>query len=352
MPPIRALVADDSATVRARIVDALSQSPEFDVVAVAGDGQEAIELCAVHRPDVITLDMMMPRMNGLEATEHIMAYFPTPIVIVSASTNRGELFRTYEALAAGALDVIEKPKGTEAAGVWDRQLLDTLRLAAKIRVITHPKARLRRPDAPAGPVATAPADTRRGPRHVIAIGASTGGPAAVVDLLHVVPRHYPFPILLVLHLSAPFASALAEWLGRESQLPVRTARDGDPLPEHGVVLAPADQHLVLDGARLRLTMDTPRHSCRPSVDVLFESVARQTGPRSVGVLLTGMGRDGAEGLLAIRRAGGITIAQDEDSSAVYGMPREAAAIGAAQHVMSPAAAGAFVASLATSTAER
>jgi two-component system, chemotaxis family, protein-glutamate methylesterase/glutaminase len=199
---------------------------------------------------------------------------------------------------------------------------------------------------------TAPADTRRRPRHVIAIGASTGGPAAVVDLLRVVPRHYPYPILLVLHLSAPFASALAEWLGRESQLPVRTARDGEPLPEHGVVLAPADQHLVLEGARLRLTTDTPRHSCRPSVDVLFESVARQTGARGVGVLLTGMGRDGAEGLLAIRRAGGVTIAQDEDSSVVYGMPREAAAIGAAQHVMSPAAAGAFVASLATSTAGR
>jgi two-component system, chemotaxis family, protein-glutamate methylesterase/glutaminase len=349
MRRVRVLVADDSVTVRARIVAALERAPDMEVVGEAADGREAIELCLARRPDVITLDMMMPAMTGLQATEYIMAYAPTPIVIVSASTNRGELFRTYDALAAGAIDVIEKPRPNESPEAWDEMLAATVRMASRIRVITHPKGRLRRLSAMPGEPGAAAVDgaallpwTDR----VVAIGASTGGPAAVVELLGALPADYPHAILLVLHLSAVFASAFAEWLGRESPVPVQAARDGQPLPPSGVVLAPADRHMVVDGPRIKLTDDPPRHSCRPSVDVLFASVAREIGARAVGVLLTGMGKDGAEGLLAMRQAGATTIAQDQASSAVYGMPREAVAIGAAEYILPPRDAGMFLRRLA------
>lgn len=354
MQRIRVVVADDSATVRARIVNALSAAPDIEVVGEASDGEQAIALCRARRPDVVTLDMMMPVKNGLEATEHIMAFLPTPIVIVSASTNRGDLFRTYDALAAGALEVIEKPTASVAPEVWDRTLVETVRIASRVRVITHPRARLR----PAGRGTAAALDGAAGQpaateiRRIVGIGASTGGPAAVVQLLHELPADYPFPILVVLHMSAPFATALAAWFARESRLPVRGARDGEPLPEAGVILAPAEHHLVLDGQRLRLTQAPPRHSCRPSVDVLFESMARSAGPAAIGVLLTGMGRDGAEGLLGIRRRGGTTIAQDEASCVVFGMPGEAIARGAAELVMAPHAAGAFLRELALRAAPR
>ncbi|MGE3521061.1 MAG: chemotaxis protein CheB, partial [Vicinamibacterales bacterium] len=312
----------------------------------------AIELCLSQRPDVITLDMMMPGTNGLEATEYIMAYAPTPIVIVSASTNRGDLFRTYDALAAGAIEVIEKPQADEPFERWDELLTDTVRLASRIRVITHPRGRLRRTDENGASRSTpAPAEPVSDGRRVVAIGASTGGPAAVIELLGALPPDYPYPILLVMHVSAPFASALADWLARQSPLPVQAARDRQPLPDRGVVLAPADLHLVLDGSTLRLSDAPPRHSCRPSVDALFESVARHAGARAAAVLLTGMGRDGAEGLLAIRRAGGTTIAQDETSSVIYGMPREAVALGAAEHVLPPHAAGMLLRKLAPAPKE-
>jgi two-component system chemotaxis response regulator CheB len=349
MRRVRVLVADDSATVRARIIAALERAPDMEVVGEAADGREAIELCLSRRPDVITLDMMMPAMTGLQATEYIMAYAPTPIVIVSASTNRGGLFRTYDALAAGAIEVIEKPRPDESPEAWDDMLAATVRMASRIRVITHPKGRLRRlkaglPEPGAPTVASSsPVPSRE---RVVAIGASTGGPAAVVELLGALPPDYPHVILLVLHLSAVFSSAFAEWLARESPLSVYPAGDGEPLPRTGVVLAPADQHMVLAGSRIRLTDDPPRHSCRPSVDLLFASVATEIGTRAVGVLLTGMGKDGAEGLLAIRRAGGSTIAQDQASSAVYGMPREAVALGAAEHILSPREAGMFLRRLA------
>lgn len=337
MNRIRVLVADDSVTVRKRIVEALSAQPDFEVVAEAGDGREAIEACQRLRPDAITLDMMMPVITGLAATEFIMAYCPTPILIVSSSFNRGELFRTYDALAAGALDVLEKPRGDEVEGDWETRLASALRLISRIKVITHPRGRLTHPAASirfpstAAPVTPGPT----GPEFV-AIGASTGGPGAMVDILRALPPQFPLPILVVIHISRLFGDGFAEWLNGVSPFRVAFARDGEPLPLPGacrVVLAPPDQHLLVRDRRLRLTHDPERHSCRPSVDTLFESVARELGPRAVGCLLTGMGRDGATGLLAMRQAGSTTIAQDETSCVVFGMPREAIRLGAASQVL-------------------
>lgn len=333
MPRSRVLVVEDSPTVRGYLVDVLGADPDLEVVGEAGDGRTAIELCRQLKPDVITLDMMLPVLSGLAATEVIMAYTPTPIVIVSASTNRGELFKTYEALAAGAIDVLDKPLGDARDEAWERRLVDTVKLASRVKVITHLRGRLRRPEAaPSRP----PPEAAPGSRTLVAIGASTGGPGAVKDVLGALPPEFRLPILLVIHIGRPFAPAFAEWLDGVSPIRVAYARDGDPLPAPGrcqVVMAPPDRHLVVQQGRLRLTDGPERHSCRPSVDVLFESLASDLGPRVAACLLTGMGRDGAAGLLAIRQAGGATLAESEATAVVYGMPGEAVRLGAAQRVL-------------------
>ncbi|MBI2921857.1 MAG: response regulator, partial [Planctomycetes bacterium] len=307
----------------------------FQVVGEAGDGAAAIELCRKLHPDVVTMDMMLPVMTGMAATEYIMAYCPTPILIVSASTNRGEVFRTYDALAAGAVDVLEKPTGREAEGEWETRFRGALRMVSRIRVITHPRARIaeRRGALAAPPRATGAAG---GPCRAIAIGASTGGTAAVLSIVRGLPPDFPLPILLVIHIGQAFAASLAEWLDGLSPLRVSTAEDGEPVPSPGrgrIVMPPADRHLEVREGRLRITAAPERHSCRPSVDVLFETAAASLGSGLAACLLTGMGRDGAQGLLAVRRAGGQTIAQDEESCVVFGMPREAIELGAAERVL-------------------
>lgn len=328
--PIRVLVVEDSLTVRQHIIETIQSDPTFTVVGQARDGQTAIELCDKLRPDVVTMDMVLPIMTGLAATEHIMAYFPTPILIVSASTNRGDLFRTYEALAAGAVDVLEKPLGTQVDDAWRHDLLKTLRVVSKIRVITHIRGRHEAPES----MRPQPAATGSSDPGVVAIGVSTGGPSALLTILRELPADFPLPILVVQHIAEAFACALAEWLDSQVPLEVRYAVDGERLPRSGrVLLAPPDRHLEVVGGRVSLSQAPERHSCRPSVDVLFESVAREYGARAVGCLLTGMGKDGARGLLAIKQSGGFALAQDRESSVVYGMPGEAVKLGAAHRVL-------------------
>lgn len=338
MKKIRVLVVEDSLTVRKYLVECLHADSELEVIAEAEDGKQAIELCERLRPDVVTLDMMLPVMTGLSATEYIMAYCPTPIVIVSASTNRGELFRTYDALAAGALEVIEKPLDATSNAEWERKLISTVKLAARVKVITHLRARMKRPHKSLNAAVSAPGRPRStaSPYRCVAMGVSTGGPQALAAILAALPSDFPLPILLVMHISSAFGGAFADWLSDQTSIPVTLAANDQPLPPHGipqVVLAPPDRHLVVRGDRLGLTSQPEVHSCRPSVDVLFESVAREVGSRAIGALLTGMGRDGAHGLLALRNAGAMTLAQDEATSIVYGMPREAVLLRAAKRVL-------------------
>lgn len=356
MSKIRVVVTDDSLTVRKHLVEVLSADPEFLVVGEASNGQEAVELCERLHPDVITMDMAMPAMDGLAATEFIMGHCPTPILIVSASVNRGEVLRTFDAMAAGAVDVLDKPSAS-SVHTWDKEFLDKLRLVSRIKPITHPRALLRSRGAscpalgrqfseapsPAGGRNSADAATellahRSGhlATEVIAIGASTGGPAALAHILSQIPVNFPLPILLVIHLVKEFAPGFVRWLDRESRLRVRYALEVEPLPRPGegeVIMAPPGRHLVVTNECLQLTTSPERNSCRPSVDILFESVARVYGSRAAACLLTGMGADGATGLLAVRRSGGFTIAQDESSSVVFGMPREAIERGAAEIVL-------------------
>ena len=346
MARIKVVIAEDSLTVRKRLVEIVTSDPELELVGEAADGKEAIELVRRHRPDVLSMDMMMPLMTGLAATEYIMAHFPTPILVVSASVNRGELFRTYDALAAGAVDVIEKFTGAEEPGGWERDYLITLKLVSRIRVITHPRGRLT-PIPPAAVPATAgtvPAFKAAQKYSVAAIGASTGGPGAILDVLNGLPDSFSLPILFVLHISEPFGTAFADWLDGQTARRVSYAKEGELVSAAAgkVLMAPPGQHLAVRDGRLRLTLEAERHSCRPSVDVLFESLARDYGPAGCAALLTGMGRDGAEGLLKIRQAGGLTVAQDEASSVIYGMPREAALLGAATHILALSEIGPFL----------
>jgi two-component system chemotaxis response regulator CheB len=344
MKKLRVLVVDDSLTIRRRFCEILSADPEIDVIGEAEDGKRAIELCEQLRPDVMTLDMVMPVMSGLTATEYIMAYAPIPILIVSASTNRGELFKTYDALAAGAIDVLEKPTVDNVDTGWEQRFVAAVKLIARIKVITHVRARLSGTERTVAAVAGQSAMSPTSKRHdqpqgrnyrVVAIGASTGGPAAIVQVLKALPPGLRVPVFFVLHIDEPFAAAFAEWLDHQTPHRVAYARDRDPLESlrGQVIMAPPGRHLTIGGGRVHLNTDPPRHSCRPSVDVLFESLAADRGAEVVACLLTGMGRDGAAGLLAIRRAGGFTLAQDESTSVIYGMPREAVMLDAAQMVL-------------------
>ncbi len=341
MTRLRILVVEDSLTVRMHLCELLAADPACELVGQAEDGKQAIELCQALRPDVISLDMMMPVMSGLAATEYIMAYCPTPILVVSSSINRGELFRTYEALAAGALDVIEKPRPEQQG--WDGHYLAMLKLVARIKVVTHLRGRRVAP-IPSGELTAALAPARR--LRLVALGASTGGPRALVDVLGALPANFPLPLLVVIHIAEPFGSAFADWLNDHCALDVRLGYDGQPLPARGVVVAPPDLHLQLRGRTLVCQRGPAHLSCRPSVDVLFDSVAQECGAAAVAVLLTGMGQDGARGMLALRAAGALTIAQDESSCVVYGMPREAAMLGAAQRILPLAEIGPALAALA------
>jgi two-component system chemotaxis response regulator CheB len=328
---LRVLIVDDSLTVRRRLADALAFDTSCEVVGEAADGQQAFEQCQRLRPDVVTMDLVMPRVDGLRATELIMAHCPTPIVVLSAAENRTEGLRTMDALAAGAVDAVDKPSGILDAK-WMTMLMARVRTAARVRVITHVRARLR-PDEPHPPPRVS---TPQIPPRLLVMGASTGGPAAVRHILRSLPGDFPLPVLLVLHITEHFDTAMAEWLEAQSGLSVRNAVEGELLSMPGrlnVRMAPGNRHLVVRGGRLRLVDGPERHSCRPSVDELFESVARELGAAAIGCLLTGMGRDGAEGLAALRRTGAATVVEDESTCVVFGMPREAIRLGAAQHVV-------------------
>jgi two-component system chemotaxis response regulator CheB len=348
---IRVLVVEDSPTMRHHLREALAEDPELQVAGEAVTGEQAVEMTGRLRPDVITMDMMLPGISGLEATEHIMAEHPTPILVVS-SADRQELFSTYNALAAGAVDVMEKPRGDDSDADWSPRLRRTLRMVSRIRVITHPRAKLdgraraATPPVPPPATATAPAANALS---VVAVGASTGGPAALTELLRELPPNFRTPVLCVQHIAASeqFAVAFSDWLAGQTRRNVRYATDGLPVRTLSgqVLLAPPDRHLYVRDHVLRLSDGPQRHSCRPSVDVLFESVAVEYGGLAAGCLLTGMGRDGAAGLLQMRSRGAVTFAQDEQSCTVYGMPREAAMIGAAVHVLRPSRIAARLAGL-------
>jgi two-component system chemotaxis response regulator CheB len=321
----------------------LTSDPAIQVVGVAKNGAEALEVAAQLRPDVITMDIHMPIMDGFEATRRIMETVPTPIVIVSGSSGASEVASTFRAMEAGALAVVRRPPGMnhEAFEAGSKELLQTVKLMSEIKVVR--RTARERAFAPL-PVAQAPrADARI---QVIAIGSSTGGPPVLQKVLSGLPRNLPVPVLIVQHIASGFVQGFAEWLSGAAHFPVHIASHSEvPLSGHGYV-PPDDLHMgVASGPRIVLSNHPPENGLRPSVAYLFRSVAQVLGPSAVGVLLTGMGRDGADELKAMKDKGAITIAQDEESSVVHGMPGEAIKLGAATHVLPPEGIAAMLAAL-------
>ena len=329
---VRVLVAEDSPVTREYLVYLLDQDPALQVAGTARDGMEAVEQAEVLRPDVILMDVHMPRLNGFEATRLIMERVPTPIVIVSASYSRDEEALTFEALRAGALSVVEKPVGPDRPGQEEsaRKLVETLRLMAEVKVVRRWSRRPRPPQP-----AVSPAPTGRRVR-IVAIGASTGGPAALSEILEQLPGDLAAPILVVQHIATGFTPGLVEWLAQGTRLAVKLAEDQVMVHPGTVYVAPEGKQMGITSAgRIHLETESGGNGFRPSASHLLEAVTEAYGRHALGVLLTGMGRDGAKALLQLREAGGITIAQDEATSVVFGMPGEAIRLGAAQYILSP-----------------
>lgn len=333
---IKVLVVDDSAVARDFLVHLIDGAPDMEVVGTAIDGCEAISATQRLHPDVISMDIVMPRMGGPEAIEQIMQTMPTPIVVVTGNTITEEVRATFESLDSGALAIVPRPFGLGCSNHAEssEQLLRTLRLMSEIRVIRRLPRRAPRPQLSPNAAGVLPPRTFRG----VAIGASTGGPSALKAIIGELPEAFPVPVLVAQHIAPGFVEGFAGWLADSSRLRVRLGVAGEKAVAGTVYVAPDGAHFGLGrDERIVLTPpgDRPAGGVCPSVDRLFASVALAYGPQAIGVLLTGMGRDGAQGLLAMKRAGGATIAQDRESSVVYGMPAEAVALGAADLVLPP-----------------
>jgi len=324
---IRVLVVDDSMICREMLTELLQRQGDIQVVGRARNGKEAIELSRKLQPELITMDIQMPGMDGFTAIEEILALQPVPILVVTSSPVHHGEDRSFRALAAGALDLVRKP---ELEGPLAEQLRQKVRTLAGVRVVR----RIRRRSDAFSPVAAG----REKERSIVAIAASTGGPRVLLELLGDVSCHHPCSFLLTQHIPEGFCAGFAEWLNEELALDVSLARDGEGLRPGRLLVAPTGFHLSLRAGKVvRLSDDPPDDNHRPSASYMFRSLAASHGPQTVGIVLTGMGRDGALGLLELRRAGGLCIAQDEASSLVFGMPRAAVELQAAERVMDIAA---------------
>jgi two-component system, chemotaxis family, protein-glutamate methylesterase/glutaminase len=346
--PIRILIVDDSALTRRLLRALFAADPAIEIVGEAGDGQAAMDRVAELRPDLVLLDVRMPVMDGVETTRQIMAYYPTPILVLTASLSNYDVDITFQMLGAGALDVMEKPRMDDAAALDAARvaLLRKVKLLARVKVVTHLRGRRKkhaasgRQNAEAAPNPTRASDHSACSRFysalpVVVIGASTGGPKVIQQILSGLPADFPAALLIVQHIAAGFSAGLVEWLAAAAPVPVHLAREGTQLAP-GVALVAPDRYdlLVLPDGTLHLSVQ-PLLLQHPSVDIAMQSVAERFGPATIGVLLTGMGRDGVAGMRAIRRAGGYTIAQDAASCAIYGMPRAAVEAGVVAAIVPP-----------------
>lgn len=327
MKKISVLVVEDSPTVRLLLEEIIKSDPRLEVLASCSSAEDALALIPQRRPDVISMDILLPGMNGLDAIRHILAEHPVPIVVVSSTTSSAETRHAIEALHAGALAVLPKPEGPCAPDFakLSRRIADQLAAMSQVRVIRRMRPRVSR--NPVAPGQTAGMGDIPGLR-AIGIAASTGGPVALVDLLGSLPGDFPLPILLVQHIAPGFGESFAEWLNSVLQVKVRYPADNEPLQAGHVYLAPDRRHMAVRGDRISLLDTPPVGVHRPSANVLFESLAVSYGSAAAGIILTGMGRDGAQGLLAMKQAGAWTCGQDEDTCAVFGMPQAARDLGA------------------------
>jgi two-component system chemotaxis response regulator CheB len=337
---IKVLITEDSQVVRKYLRNLLSKDPEIEVVGIARDGQEAVQMVYEHKPDVVSMDIHMPRMDGLEATRKIMETQPVPIVICSASWDPEEVEKTFRVMEAGAVAAVAKPvgMGSNSSQQAIRELVQTVKTMARVKVIRR-WARKR-------PLSAAPPSDKSAPEEdaipasspfdIVGVGTSTGGPMALKRLFGLLRRPFPCPIVVVQHIADGFLQGLGEWLTDTTGFPVKIAADGDKMAADRAYLAPNGFQMEADRYfRVKLIPGDSETEMCPSVSHLFRNLADTFGKKCAGVLLTGMGKDGALELKYLKDRGGTTFAQDKESSIVHGMPGEAIRLGATDYVMNP-----------------
>ncbi len=331
---IRILVVDDSSVVRELLTFLLNSDPELEVIRAVSNGYEALDAIEELRPDVVTMDIHMPGINGYDTTRKIMENFPTPIIIVSGSGDPKEMEKSFHAIEAGALMAVNRPPGLGHPGfeMAAMQLIRSVKAMAEVKVIKRwPRERL---------VQSLARTPERAPRNatrridMVAVGASTGGPVALQNFLLALPKEFSVPIVIVQHMAPGFIHGFAEWLSNSCERPVLVPAHGTTTMPGHVYVAPDGHHMAVDKmGRILLTRCLPNNGLCPSVSHLFKGIAETYGEHAAGVIMTGMGRDGSVELKLMRDAGAITFAQDEKSSVIHGMPGEAIKLGAAEHVM-------------------
>lgn len=336
---IRVLVVDDSAVLRQSTKFILESDPDLKVIGEATNGVDALDQVDRLRPDVITMDIRMPKMDGLEAIRQIMAVRPAPIVVVTSIDLDRELGVTAQATKLGAVSVLRRPESVASPNyrTFAASLIQQVKLMSDVKLVHRP---LEGRDLRSAGLAAPPAGgfggvaNRTTKTEIVAIGSSTGGPAALHKLLSGLPGSFPLPVVVVQHISFGFVKGLAEWLNDACQVRVKVAEQGERLQAGTVYIAPDECHLQVDRFnKISLSSADPVGGFRPSVTPLFQSVAHSYGAAAIGVILTGMGSDGAAGMLAMKQAGALNLAQDEATCVVFGMPKEAIALGAVQHVV-------------------
>jgi two-component system chemotaxis response regulator CheB len=337
---IKVLITEDSPVVRGYLKYILGSDPDIEVVGTAQDGEEAVRMVETSKPDVVTMDIHMPKMDGFEATRRIMESNPVPIVIVSASWNPEEVDKTFRTMEAGAVAALEKPRGMGHPNSESsvKELVQTVKLMSEVKVVRRwSKYKAAAPASPEQAKKTEPEPIiTMMDAQIVAMGASTGGPVVLQTILGNLPKDFPVPVVIVQHIAMGFLTGLRDWLGRASSINVHIAEDKQPLAAGHAYLAPDGFQMGIDRyRRVVLKKDVPNYTLCPSVSFMFRSVLDSFGDKSISVLLTGMGRDGAEELRLLKTKGAITIAQDRDSSVVHGMPGEAIKLGGASFVLPP-----------------
>lgn len=332
---IKVLIVDDSIVEQELLSHLLSKDPEIIIAGIANNGREACEMVLSLKPDVVTMDIHMPEMDGIEATAEIMSTNPVPIIIISGSNSTLEVLHTFKAIEAGAVAIADKINYIRKDPM---ELVQTIKLMSEVKVVKRYKHlqsnKIKKAEI------TLPGKKRD--IRLICIGASTGGPVAIQEIFKDFPIQFP-PILIVQHISPGFLGGFVEWLNQTTKIKAKIAVHGETVMSSHVYLAPDDYQMGIDSMdRIILIKDDPEHGHRPAVSFLFKSVAKVLGNKALGILLSGMGRDGADGLKQMKESGAYTIAQDRESSVVYGMPGEAVAKGAAQSIFSPAEIANFI----------
>ncbi len=328
--PIEILVVDDSKVARDLLGYIINNDPELKVVGFAENGEQALEWLEHHSADVISMDIIMPGISGLEVTRRIMHSKPVPIVIISSAYVSGNETHSFEAIEAGALAILEKPIGLNDESFYRKaaELTSTIKMISDVKLVKRRSAK----STPSVPILSKTTRSKE-PIEAVAIGASLGGPLALSILLAELNASFPTPIFIVQHIAAGFTKGFVQWLQSFTSLRVQLASDGERAVPGTCYIAPARVHMEVHREDIISLTHSPTDLLQPSIARLFASMANAYGPRSIGVMLTGMGRDGAEELLLMRQRGALTIAQDRNSCIMFSMPQEAIALGAVQHII-------------------